>query len=60
MTGKSDATTDVATLAAAYLGGTRWRSLAEVGRVDVSAASAVDRLDGLFAAGALPFAGTVF
>ncbi|WP_287002043.1 MULTISPECIES: GNAT family N-acetyltransferase [Gordonia] len=60
VTGKADATTDVATLAAAYLGGTRWRSLADVGRVDVSAASAVDRLDGLFATGALPFAGTVF
>ena len=60
VTGKPDATTDVATLAAAYLGGTRWRSLADVGRVDVSAASAVDRLDGLFATGALPFAGTVF
>ncbi len=60
VTGKPDATTDVATLAAAYLGGTRWWSLADVGRVDVSAASAVDRLDGLFATGALPFAGTVF
>lgn len=60
VTGKSDATTDVATLAAAYLGGTRWRSLADVGRVEASVASAVDRLDGLFATGVLPFAGTVF
>ncbi|MFC5744494.1 GNAT family N-acetyltransferase [Actinomadura rugatobispora] len=51
---------DVATLAAAYLGGTRWRQLAAAGRVDVHDPGAVRRLDVLFAVDALPFSGTFF
>ncbi|WP_433153514.1 GNAT family N-acetyltransferase [Actinomadura nitritigenes] len=51
---------DVATLAAAYLGGTRWRHLAATGRVAVHDPGAVRRIDALFAVDALPFSGTVF
>ncbi|WP_432974954.1 GNAT family N-acetyltransferase [Dactylosporangium sp. CA-233914] len=55
-----DLSVDVATLAAAYLGGTRWRHLAEAGRVAVHSPEAVRRIDALFAVDAQPFAGTVF
>lgn len=55
-----DLAVDVATLAAAYLGGTRWRHLAAAGRVTVHDPSAVRRIDALFAVDTLPFAGTVF
>ena len=57
---RPDATVDVATLATTYLGGTRWRQLAAVGRVDVHTATAVERLDGLFVTDAEPFSGTIF
>ncbi|GAA4396340.1 GNAT family N-acetyltransferase [Tsukamurella soli] len=53
-------TVDVGTLAATYLGGTRWRALASVGRVDARDPAAVARADLLFATAALPFSGTVF
>ncbi|GAA3566050.1 GNAT family N-acetyltransferase [Amycolatopsis ultiminotia] len=56
----ADLGVDVATLAAAYLGGTRWRHLAAAGRVTVHDPDAVRRADELFATTALPFAGTVF
>lgn len=52
--------TDVATLAAAYLGGTRWGHLAAAGRLTVHDPDAVRRLDALFATDSLPFAGTGF
>lgn len=55
-----DLTVDVATLAAAYLGGTRWRQLAATGRVAVHSPDAVRRIDALFAVDSQPFAGTVF
>ncbi|MER7006844.1 GNAT family N-acetyltransferase [Dactylosporangium sp. NPDC000555] len=55
-----DLTVDVATLAAAYLGGTRWRHLAATGRVTVHSPEAVRRIDALFAVDTLPFAGTIF
>ncbi|MGK5683943.1 GNAT family N-acetyltransferase [Actinoplanes sp. URMC 104] len=59
-TAAPDLTVDVATLAATYLGGTSWRHLAAVGRVDVHTPQAVRRADALFAVDAQPFAGTVF
>jgi predicted acetyltransferase len=55
-----DLSVDVATLAAAYLGGTRWRHLAAAGRVGIQHPEAIRRLDGLFAVGSSPFSGTVF
>lgn len=51
---------DVTTLAATYLGGTRWRQLAATGRVTVHDPEAIERADGLFATGSLPFSGVVF
>ncbi|GAA3792043.1 GNAT family N-acetyltransferase [Amycolatopsis tucumanensis] len=51
---------DVATLAAAYLGGTRWRHLAAAGRVAVHDPDALRRADALFATPSAPFSGTVF
>ncbi|WAL68807.1 GNAT family N-acetyltransferase [Amycolatopsis cynarae] len=51
---------DVTTLAAAYLGGTRWRHLAAAGRVGVHDPDALRRADGLFAVASLPFSGTLF
>jgi len=58
----ADLGVDVATLAAAYLGGTRCQQLAAVGRVTVPGGDqdAVARLDALFATAALPFCGTGF
>ena len=55
-----DLTVDVATLAAAYLGGTRWRHLAAAGRVTVHSPEALRRIDTLFAVDSQPFSGTVF
>ncbi|WP_131736263.1 GNAT family N-acetyltransferase [Actinomadura roseirufa] len=52
--------TDVGTLAAAYLGGTRWRHLALTGRVTVHEPDALRRIDALFATAELPFSGTIF
>ena len=51
---------DVATLAATYLGGTRWQHLAATGRVTVHDPDAVRRADDLFATASLPFSGVVF
>ncbi len=55
-----DLTVDVATLATAYLGGTRWRQLAAAGRVDPGRAEVISRLDVLFGVDRLPFSGTAF
>ncbi|GIF24050.1 putative acetyltransferase [Actinoplanes tereljensis] len=55
-----DLTVDVATLAAAYLGGTRWRHLAAAGRVVAHTPEAVRRADALFGTASHPYAGTVF
>lgn len=56
----ADVTVDVSTLAAAYLGGTRWRHLGAVGRVTTHRDGAVAELDRLFATTEAPFSGTVF
>jgi predicted acetyltransferase len=55
-----DLITDLATLSAAYLGGTTWWSLAATGRVDVRSPGAVEHADRLFAATPLPFCGSFF
>lgn len=51
---------DVATLGAAYLGGTRWRHLAAAGLVTVHHPDALARADDLFATASAPFSGTTF
>ena len=51
---------DVATLGAAYLGGTSWRELADAGRVRARTQDAVDDADTLFATRPAPFCGTFF
>ncbi|WP_227982693.1 GNAT family N-acetyltransferase [Nocardia spumae] len=56
----ADLTTDVSTLAAAYLGGTGWRQLALAGRVIEHRDGAADDADALFATTTAPFAGTYF
>ncbi|MBF4999448.1 GNAT family N-acetyltransferase [Nocardia sp. BSTN01] len=56
----ADLSTDVATLAAVYLGGSTWRQLALAGRVTENRSGAVDAADALFATTAAPFAGTYF
>ncbi|HVV12633.1 GNAT family N-acetyltransferase [Amycolatopsis sp.] len=56
----ADLNVDIATLAAAYLGGTRWRHLAAAGRVGVHDPDAIRRADALFTTAVLPFSGTVF
>ncbi|WP_031363258.1 GNAT family N-acetyltransferase [Caballeronia sordidicola] len=55
-----DVTADVAALAAAYLGGTRWWQLVQSGRAQARSASAVTALDQLFSTDAAPFCGTHF
>lgn len=62
----ADAHVDVATLAAAYLGGTPWRVLAEAGLLGGAASgtpaddATVAALDRLFAVTEAPFAGVMF
>ncbi|MFF0145200.1 putative acetyltransferase [Amycolatopsis sulphurea] len=51
---------DVATLGAAYLGGSRWRHLAATGQVTVHDPDAIARADTLFASASAPFSGTTF
>lgn len=55
-----DLTTDVASLAAAYLGGTPWWQLALAGRVTERSAGALALVDSLFAVPKAPFSGTMF
>ncbi len=55
-----DLAVDIATLSAAYLGGTPWATLAAVGRVDVTTPSTVALADTLFATRPLPFCGSFF
>jgi Sterol carrier protein domain len=52
--------TDVATLAATYLGGVRWSALADVGRVEVRNDSALAPADTLFLHSPAPFCGSAF
>jgi len=59
-TAPPDLSVDVATLAALYLGGSRWWRHVRAGRVTVHRAEAVAVADELFATDALPFAGTIF
>ena len=56
----ADVILDVATLAALYLGGTRWWQMARAQRLDVRADSAIAVLDGLFACESAPYSGTRF
>lgn len=56
----ADLQTDVATLGAAYLGGTRWWQLAAAGRVQARDQAALTRADELFRVDPLPYAGTPF
>lgn len=59
-TAPADLSVDVATLAALYLGGSRWWQHVRAGRVTVHRAGAVEAAEELFATDALPFAGTIF
>ncbi|MFI9533988.1 GNAT family N-acetyltransferase [Nocardia fusca] len=56
----ADLGTDVAALAAAYLGGTRWRHLALAGRVIEHRPGAAATADALFEVDEHPFSGTYF
>ena len=56
----ADLITDVATLAAAYLGGFRWSALAGAGRVQVNTPTALPVADALFLTPELPFCGSFF
>ena len=56
----ADLATDVTTLSSAYLGGTPWWALADVGRIEVRTAEAVPRADALFATTPAPFCGSFF
>ncbi|GGK99486.1 GNAT family N-acetyltransferase [Nocardia jinanensis] len=56
----ADLSTDVAALAAAYLGGTRWRDLALAGRATEHRPGAAAAADALFEVDAHPFSGTYF
>ncbi|WP_063034393.1 GNAT family N-acetyltransferase [Nocardia grenadensis] len=56
----ADLGTDVAALAAAYLGGTRWRHLVLAGRVTEHRPGAAATADALFEVDEHPFSGTYF
>ncbi|WP_038169589.1 GNAT family N-acetyltransferase [Tomitella biformata] len=58
--GPGELAVDVATLAAAFLGGARWRQLAAAGLVEVRDGAALSRADMLFAVDEEPFAGVMF
>ena len=51
----ADIAVDIRELSAAYLGGTRWSSLAAAGRVDVRNPAAVVVADALFAVPEAPY-----
>jgi predicted acetyltransferase len=55
-----DLVVDVSALAACYLGGVGWHTLAAVGDVEVRSAEAIAIADGLFASRPLPFSGSFF
>jgi hypothetical protein len=56
----ADLTTDVAALAAVYLGGSTWQQLALAGRVRENRSGAIEDADNLFTTISAPFAGTYF
>ncbi|MDR7172630.1 putative acetyltransferase [Nocardia kruczakiae] len=56
----ADLTTDVAALAAVYLGGSTWRQLALAGRLRENRSGAIEDADNLFTTTSAPFAGTYF
>ena len=56
----ADISTDVASLASAYLGGVRWRALSTAGRVLEHRPGALAAADELFATVTEPFSGTSF
>jgi predicted acetyltransferase len=56
----ADLATDITTLSAAYLGGTPWTALADVGYVTVRSPEALARADALFATPVAPFCGSFF
>lgn len=55
-----DLTTDVAALAAVYLGGSTWQQLALAGRISENRSGAIEDADNLFTTTSAPFAGTYF
>jgi predicted acetyltransferase len=59
-TRKPDFTLDAATLGAAYLGGVRFTTLEEAGRVSAATPGACRRADALFDTGIVPYSGTSF
>ncbi|MEU6430710.1 GNAT family N-acetyltransferase [Microbispora sp. NPDC046973] len=56
----ADLSVDVATLAAVYLGGSRWWQHARAGRVTVHSDGALETAEELFHTDASPFSGTLF
>ncbi|MFV0306736.1 MAG: enhanced intracellular survival protein Eis [Desertimonas sp.] len=56
----ADLLTDVATLAATYLGGFRWSALASAGRIRVNQPAALAVADALFLTPEAPFCGSFF
>jgi predicted acetyltransferase len=59
-TDEPDLTLDVADLAAAYLGGARFTTLTQAGRISVRTPGAFRRADALFDTGLLPYCATPF
>ncbi len=57
---EADLATDIATLAATYLGGVRWSSLAAVGRVEVRNPAVLPTADTLFLSARAPYCGSFF
>jgi predicted acetyltransferase len=58
--GTPEISCDVDALSAAWLGGVRWSTLADAGRVVEHSSGAVDRADQMFASAPLPYAFTWF
>ncbi len=59
-TDEPDISVDIATISAAYLGGTSWASLAGAGRLGGATTAAVAAADTLFASTPAPFCGSFF
>jgi predicted acetyltransferase len=59
-TGEADLALDVADLGAAYLGGVRFSTLAQAGRVEERTSGALARADTLFASDPAPYCATPF
>jgi hypothetical protein len=57
---RADLTLPIASLGAVYLGGTSFRELARVGRIEEHRRGAADRADRLFRSSVAPWCGTFF